>query len=128
MITGKNTNTARVVHECVIDASGMSLGRVASSAAKALMGKTLPTYTPHVRSDVKVRVINMGKLSVIRESKLNRARYTHYTGYPGGLKLNSIASLRMKGGVGAPLRKAVERMLPRNTFRTARMKNLIITA
>lgn len=127
-MTTKTPKPAKIAKTYTIDASGMSLGRVAAEAAKALMGKTSPDYTPNVFSDVKVSVINMNKLTVIRESKLIRSRYTHYTGYPGGLKRDSIASLRARGGVGAPLRKAVERMLPRNTFRTARLKNLTITA
>jgi large subunit ribosomal protein L13 len=45
-----------------IDASGRTLGRVASEAAKMLMGKTSPDYTPHIRSDVKVTVVNASKI------------------------------------------------------------------
>ena len=110
-----------------IDAAGKSLGRVAAEAAKALMGKTSPDYTPHVFSDVKVSVVNMKKLNPIRESKHIRKRYTTYSGYPGGIKFHSIASMSARHGIAAPLRKAVERMLPRNTFRIKRLKNLSIT-
>ena len=112
--------------EYTIDASGKSLGRVASEAAKALMGKTSADYTPHIRSNVRVKVLNAGKIS-IREGKRVHKMYQTYSGYPGGLRKESFAQLSKRRGIGAPLRKAVERMLPRNTFRTARLKNLIIT-
>lgn len=110
-----------------IDAAGKSIGRVAAEAAKALMGKTSPDYTPHVFSDVKVSVVHVAKLALPRESKQMRQRLTRYTGFPGGIKRDSIASLAARKGAGAPLRKAVERMLPRNTFRIKRLKNLTIT-
>jgi len=50
--------------EFTIDAEGKSLGRVASQAAKTLMGKTSPDYVPNIRSDVKVLIVNAGKLSM----------------------------------------------------------------
>lgn len=109
-----------------IDAKGMTLGRIASQAAKALMGKTTPDYTPNVRSDVKVEIVNASKLSM-RNRKSATKTYKTYTGYPGGLRRETYASLSARKGVGGPLRRAIERMLPRNTFRTARIKNLTIT-
>jgi len=114
--------------EYTIDAAGMTLGRVASEAAKALMGKTSADYTPNKRSIVKVTITNLSKLS-IRESKRTKKTYQTYSGYPGGLRTETYASLSTRKGmpVGEPLRRAIERMLPRNTFRTERMKNLTIT-
>lgn len=109
-----------------IDASGKTLGRIASEAAKALMGKTSPDYTPHIRSDVKVEIVNASKLSM-RNRKSTSKTYKRYSGYPGGLKRETYSSLSARKGVGEPLRRAIEKMLPRNTFRTARMKNLFIT-
>lgn len=108
-----------------IDAAGKALGRVASEAAKALMGKMSPSYTPNVFSNVKVTINNIEKLS-FTEKKLTQKVYTTYTGYPGGLKLATLAQLNAKNATLA-LRKAIERMLPRNTFRTPRMKNLTIS-
>lgn len=109
-----------------IDAAGRTLGRVASEAAKMLMGKTLASYTPHIRSDIKVMVTNAGKL-YSRERKRKATIYTTYSGYPGGQKRESLAHLNERKGHGEAVRRAVERMLPRNTMRTARMKNLIVT-
>jgi len=109
-----------------IDAAGRTLGRVASEAAKALMGKTRPDYTPNKNSGVKVAVSNAGKL-YIRERKRSRTIYTTYSGYPGGLKKESLASLTARKGNAEAIRRAVARMLPRNTMHTPRLKNLSIT-
>ncbi len=109
-----------------IDAAGKALGRVASEAAKALMGKMRADYTPNKSSGVKVTVTNAGKL-YIREKKRTGKIYTTYSGYPGGLKRESLASLSARKGKGEAIRRAVTRMLPRNTMRVARLKNLTIT-
>ncbi|MBI5457237.1 50S ribosomal protein L13 [Candidatus Kaiserbacteria bacterium] len=109
-----------------IDAAGRTLGRVASEAAKALMGKMRPDYTPNKNSNVKVSVTNASKL-YIRERKRSRTIYTTYSGYPGGLKRESLASLTARKGNAEALRRAVARMLPRNTMHTPRLKNLAVT-
>ncbi len=108
-----------------IDASGQTLGRVASEVAKALMGKMRADYTPNKSSNVKVSVTNASKL-YIRERKRTQKIYTTYSGYPGGLKRESLASLTARKGRGEALRRAVSRMLPRNTMHTGRMKNLSV--
>jgi len=110
-----------------IDAAGKTIGRVASEAAKALMGKTRADYTPNKRSDVQVTVTNVSKLYT-REAKRKSKIYTTYSGYPGGLKKESLANLNARKGEGEAIRRAVRRMLPRNTMLNARMKNLIVTA
>ena len=112
--------------EHTIDAAGKTLGRVASEAAKALMGKMKADYTPHIRSQVRVKIVNVKKLSV-RETKKRSKMYQTYSGYPGGLRQESYRQLSDRRGVGEPLRRAIARMLPRNTFRTARLKALEIT-
>ena len=109
-----------------IDAAGKSLGRVASEAAKALMGKTSADYTPHIRSDVKVSISNAGKIR-IRERKRLQKTYTRYSGYPGGLKKESLGHLVSRKGAAEAIRRAVKGMLPRNTMIVARLKNLSVT-
>lgn len=109
-----------------IDAAGKSLGRVATEAAKALMGKTSSDYTPNKRSNVKVTITNASKLRV-REQKRVQKTYVSYSGYPGGLKRKSLGTIAAQQGYAAPLRTAISRMLPRNTFKNARLKNLTIT-
>jgi len=109
-----------------INAAGKSLGRVAAEAAKMLMGKTSADYTPNIRSDVKVTISNVAKITT-REKKIVQTKFTRYSGYPGGLKTVSLQQLNEKKP-GEALRRAIERMMPRNTFRTERMKNLTINA
>ncbi|OGG73406.1 50S ribosomal protein L13 [Candidatus Kaiserbacteria bacterium RIFCSPLOWO2_01_FULL_53_17] len=109
-----------------IDASGKTIGRVASEAAKALIGKTFPDYTPHIPSVVKVTVTNAKRIRMTEKKRLEKT-YTHYSGHPGGLKKETLSSLIGRRGAGAAVRKAVERMLPRNTMRTARLKRLVVS-
>jgi large subunit ribosomal protein L13 len=113
------------VTEYTIDAAGKSLGRVASLAAKTLMGKTEPRYTPNRASTVKVNILNAGKLVMTERKQLGK-KYTSYSGYPGGLKTEALGKLRVRKGHAEPLRRAIERMMPRNTLRVGRMKNLKI--
>jgi len=109
-----------------IDAAGKSLGRVASEAAKALMGKMRADYTPNKSSNVKVTITNAGKIYT-SEKKRAQKIYTSYSGYSGGQKKESLASLNARKGNGEAIRRAVKRMLPSNTMRVARLKNLIVT-
>lgn len=108
-----------------IDAAGRTLGRVASEAAKALMGKMSADYTPNIESGVKVTVNNAAKLYV-REKKRMQTIYTTYSGHPGGQKRESLSALNARKGHGEAVRRAVQRMLPNNTMRPTRMKNLIV--
>lgn len=110
-----------------IDAAGKTIGRIASEAAKALMGKTSADYTPNVRSDVKVVVNNCAKIYT-RDRKKQQKVYTNYSGYPGGLKKETLSNLNARKGQGEAIKIAVSRMIPRNTMHTARMKNLTVNA
>jgi large subunit ribosomal protein L13 len=109
-----------------INAEGKAMGRVAAEAAKALMGKMSPDYTPNKLSDVRVTISNASKM-IKREQKLTTKMYRTYSGYPGGARDESLRALNTRKGHGAALRVAIARMLPRNTMRVARLKNLIIS-
>lgn len=109
-----------------IDAAGKALGRVAAEAARALMGKAHADYTPHIPSVVTVTIANAGKIRMTEKKRLQK-KYTQYSGHPGGLKIESLGSLVGRRGKSAAVRKAVERMIPRNTMKTARLKRLIVT-
>lgn len=111
--------------EHTIDAAGQSLGRVAANAAKALMGKMRADYTPNKFSNITVVIKNAAKLSV-RESKLTGKVFQNYSGYPGGRRDETLGNLNSRKGRAAAVRLAITRMLPRNTMRTARLKNLTI--
>ena len=111
--------------EHTIDAAGKALGRVAAEAAKALMGKMRADYTPNILSGVKVIIKNASKLHM-RDRKLTTKIYQTYSGYPGGRRDESLRALNARKGYSAAVRLAVTRMLPRNTMRVARLKNLTI--
>jgi large subunit ribosomal protein L13 len=109
-----------------IDAAGGSLGRVASEAASVLLGKKSAQYMQNEVMPIEVEIVNASKL-VMTEKRIKGKEYTRYTGYPGGLRITSLANLLMKKGVGEAIRKAVDGMIPRNKLRKERMKRLTIT-
>lgn len=110
-----------------VDASGRALGRVASEAAQALLGKKSPHYVQNKVLPVNVTITNASKL-VIGEKKMKQKEYTRYTGYPGGLRVQNLEMLKDKKGIEEVIRKAVDGMIPRNKLRKERMKRLTITA
>lgn len=69
----------------VVDADGMTLGRLASQVAAILRGKNKPTYTPRCDTGDHVIVINAAKV-VLTGKKLDQKVYYHHSGYAGGLK------------------------------------------
>lgn len=108
-----------------IDAQNRPIGRVATEAAMALMGKDKANYKDNVVSDVKVQITNASKLK-ISAKKMKEKIYTSYTGYPGGLKEKTLEQLIDKKGYGEVLKKAIYGMLPSNRLRALRLKNLEI--
>lgn len=109
-----------------IDAQGRKLGRVASEAALLLRGKTTPNYKAYVQPQVKVHIKNAEKLD-LSEKKLKDKIYTRYTGYPGGLKEQTLEEVIAKKGYEEAIRKAIYGMLPANKLRKGMLKNLNIT-
>lgn len=69
----------------VVDASGQTLGRLASRVARILSGKENPSYTPFLDTGDHVIIINAEKVRVTG-MKAEQKVYRHYTGYPGGLR------------------------------------------
>lgn len=108
-----------------INASGKKFGRVASEAAKALMGKNRADYTPNKPAGVSVEITNAGALDIPAIKRADIV-YKRYSGYPGGQAVETLAALVGRRGVAIALRKTVERMLPRNSMRKDRMKHLAI--
>jgi large subunit ribosomal protein L13 len=96
----------------VIDASGQTLGRMATEIATILMGKHRPDYTPHILVGEGVIVTNAAKMRLSGNKRETRT-YTYYTGHPGGLREVKLGDYLDK----APdevVRLAVRRMLPKN--------------
>jgi large subunit ribosomal protein L13 len=75
-----------------VDASGMVLGRLASHIASVIRGKNKPHFTPHLDVGDFVVVVNAEKV-LLTGKKAEIKTYSHYTGYPGGLKQEVFSSL-----------------------------------
>ena len=112
--------------EYTIDATGKKIGRVASEAAVILMGKMDPSFENHMAADVKLTITNAGKLS-IDPKKMEEMQYPMFSGYPGGLRFDSLAKVIEKKGCREVLTRAVKGMIPNNKLRAVIMKNLTVT-
>ncbi len=110
-----------------IDATNRTIGRVASEADHALLGKRSVHFAKNQALPIRVVIENAGKLH-LPERRVKGKVYTHYTGYPGGLREVRMDEMIAKKGIEDVVRKTVDGMIPRNKLRAPRMKNLIVTA
>ncbi len=108
-----------------IDATGKKIGRLASEIASILMGKKDSSFARNKVVDAKIAVSNASKISVT-EKKSKETTFARYSGYPGGLKIETLEQLKNKKGLGEVLKKAVYGMLPKNKLRRVMIKNLKI--
>jgi len=95
----------------VVDASGKTLGRLASEIARRLRGKHKPEFTPHVDTGDYIVVVNADKVAVTG-NKAGDKMYWHHTGFPGGIKGVNFEKL-VAHRPEAPLEIAVRGMLPK---------------
>ena len=120
-----SANKATVTKEwVVVDATDQTLGRFCSKVAKLLRGKYKPNFTPHVDCGDNVIVINADKIK-LTGNKWNDRIYYSYTGYPGGQRENTPATLMAKGSRRL-YDKVVKGMLPKNKLGAKILKNLYI--
>jgi len=110
----------------VVDASGKTLGRLASRIATVLMGKHKPEYTPHVDTGDYVIVVNADKV-VLTGKKLDQKFYYRHSGYPGGLKMISARQMLQKHPERL-IYQAVKRMLPKTALGRKMLKKLKVYA
>ncbi len=106
----------------VVDAAGLTLGRLSTRVASVLRGKNKPTYTPNVDCGDFVIVINTDKV-VLTGKKLEDKFYRYHTGYIGGLKEISYKKL-MAEKSDLAVYEAVKGMLPKNSLGRAMIKKL----
>ncbi len=106
----------------VIDASGQTLGRLASRAARILSGKNNPRYTPFIDTGDHVVVINADKVK-LTGLKSEAKMYRHYTGFPGGLREEEYKK-RMARKPEAVIQQAILGMLPKTKMGRAMGKKL----
>ena len=106
----------------VVDADGISLGRLASQVAAILRGKHKPTYTPSVDTGDFVIIINSDKVK-LTGNKLTQKFYRHHTGWIGNMKeVNYKTLMETKSDFAVEL--AVKGMLPKNHLGRNMLKRL----
>ena len=110
----------------VVDASGQTLGRLATQIADTLRGKRKPDYTPHVDVGDFVIVVNAEKISVTGNKRAEK-RYYRHSGYPGGLRSRTLAEM-LERRPEEVIRRAVKGMLPRNRLGRAQLRKLKVYA
>ena len=110
----------------ILDASGKSLGRVATEAAKLLRGKHKPTYTPNADTGDFVIILNC-KDAVLTGRKLEQKVYRHHSGYIGGMREIS-ARVMMENTPEKAMMHAVKGMLPHNSLGRQMIKKLRVYA
>lgn len=110
----------------VVDATGQSLGRLASKVAKLLRGKYKPSFTPHVDCGDNVIIVNADKVELTGNKWTDRT-YLRFSGYPGGQREYSPADL-MKKSPDKLFRKVVKGMLPKNKLADTLLNNMYVYA
>ena len=110
----------------VVDATGQTLGRLASKIARIVRGKHKPIYSPAVDAGDYVIVVNAEKIHVTG-GKLDKKIYYHHTGYPGGLKEIALRDLLKKHPTRV-IKFAVRGMLPKNRLGRRMFKKLKVYA
>ncbi len=110
----------------VVDATGQTLGRMASQIASILRGKHKPLYTPHLDCGDFVIVINAEKVHVTG-NRLEEKKYYRHSGYPGGLRERTLRQMLAKYPERV-ISEAVRRMLPKNNLGRHMLKKLKVYA
>lgn len=106
----------------VVDATGHTLGRLASEIAKVLRGKHKPTFSPHQDGGDFVIVTNCNKFFVTGD-KLDSVRYYRHSLYPGGLKSRSMREM-LDRYPDRVIFEAVKGMMPKTRLGRAQMRKL----
>ena len=110
----------------VVDAEGLTLGRLASEVAKILRGKNKPTFTPHIDTGDYVIVVNAEKVKVTGK-KLDQKIYYHHSDYVGGLKETTLREMMAKKPEKV-VELAVKGMLPKGPLGREMYKKLFVYA
>ena len=108
----------------VIDATDVTLGRLASKVAHMLRGKHKATYTPHIDCGDYIIITNAGKVN-LTGNKLDKKIYYNHSGYTGGLRERTAREMKEKYPVEM-VERAVKGMLPHNKLGRAMAKKLFV--
>ena len=110
----------------VVDATGYTLGRLASEVAKVLRGKNKPIFTPHIDTGDYVIVVNAEKIKVTGK-KLDQKIYYHHSEYVGGMKETTLREMMNKKPEKV-IELAVKGMLPKGPLGRQMYKKLFVYA
>ncbi len=110
----------------VVDATGRTLGRLASEIAQVLRGKHKPTFSPNIDTGDFVVVVNCERVAVTG-AKLDTVRYYRHSRYPGGLKSRTMRET-LAHFPERVIYEAVRGMMPKTKLGRAQMKKLRIYA
>jgi large subunit ribosomal protein L13 len=106
----------------IVDAEGLTLGRMATTIATVLRGKHKPIFTPHMDCGDFVIVINADKI-VVTGNRMDEKMYYRHSGYPGGLTTESMRTVMAKNPKRV-IEQAVQKMLPKNLLSKQIMRKL----
>lgn len=121
----QSTKAEEITHEWqVVDMAGKTLGREATHIAQLLMGKAKPYFVRHLDCGDYVVVVNAEDI-VVTGKKMTQKVYTSYSGYPGGLRRESLRDL-LDRRPDEVVRRAVKGMLPKNKLRDKMVKRLYV--
>ncbi len=110
----------------VVDATDQTLGRLATRIATLLEGKHKPIYSPHLDTGDHVVVLNAGRIRVTGDKRRQKTYYRH-SGYPGGLRAESLEALLARKPE-LVIERAVKGMLPQNRLGRAMFRKLKVYA
>lgn len=110
----------------VVDAAGLTLGRLSTEIARRLRGKHKAEFTPHVDTGDYIVVVNAEKVAVTGRKTTNKMYYRH-TGFPGGLKSMSFEKM-IDHKPEQVIELAVKGMIPRSPLGRAMLKKLKVYA
>ena len=110
----------------VVDAEGLTLGRMSTEIARVLRGKHKATYTPHIDTGDHVIIINADKV-VLSAGKAEKKMVHRHTGYPGGIRSTTYA-FEMDTKPADAVRRTVRGMLPKTRLGRQQLKKLKVYA
>jgi large subunit ribosomal protein L13 len=110
----------------VVDAEGLTLGRMATEVARLLRGKHKTTFSPHLDTGDHVIIVNADKV-VLTSNKAEAKMVYRHSGYPGGIKSTTYAKLLDEKPAEA-VRRSVRGMLPKNRLGRQMLRKLKVYA
>ncbi len=110
----------------VVDADGVTLGRLASRVARILLGKHRPGYATHTDTGDHVIILNAAKIAVSRDKRDTKV-YARHSGYPGGFREETLGDL-LERRPEEVIRRAVKGMLPHTRLGAQQLRKLKVYA